>query len=795
MMQKLRYIALLFLLMSTVGAVAQEYTTLIKGRVLDGDSNPMPYVTVMVRDVDFNEKVLAGAVSDTLGLFEIRGSFTGTITVEFMFVNYHDHLCVIRCSEKEEDLGDVEMVSDTRALKAAEVTAERDVQQVAVDKVEVRTDKGAAAVTGSVLDALQNVSSVTIDNQDNISIRGNDKVLILVDGAPTTLGSLASLPASSAEKIEIISSPDASYDAEGSGGVVNIVTNRNYNSPLSGVVAVNYGFNNMVNGNIALHHSGQKFSIGVQYNVKYEEDFIHSDMRREFYSSSNIVEQDIQTLKTVQNHVAGLNMGYKINGRNQLNFNFNYSFLSLINEQGFDNKYFAGNDTLLGHRFNDIGWNRNVFEGNLKYTHQFEKKGSQFSVLAALSQTKGHRPVVYYESGEEVQKSETRGAPLNAALQGDFIIKKPKGSWNAGLKVSYRSNTNQYQFFESIENQWVYSNIFSNDLKHDEIIPALYFMYTPKVEAKFYYKLGLRTEYSYATIESEKEDVRYPKQSFFIAPNVVLGYQLTEKDQIRFMLSRRISRPQYPQLIPYVNMIDDKTYETGNRDLDPEKITKLDLGYRYSGKVVSVTTSCYLDLATNYITQVSTEYQDQQDALLITFVNGDLELKTGLDLNATFKIVKYLNIAIGNNVYYGRTSGNYSDLYNNIDLGTSGWMNNFSATLNILPHRTTKIYLQYFVSSPQFYPQFTTTLGHYMNIGITQNFLKNKLIVSALLTDPFKTNTWNMYSDNPVYYLENNSENRSRMFWLGITYRFNDFVAKEKKAQPSQQREFIFLGD
>lgn len=112
-----------------------------------------------------------------------------------------------------------------------------------------------SSATGSVLEVLRSAASVSVDNEDNVSIRGNNNILILLDGIPTTVGSLNSIPAANVQSIDIVTSPDVKYDSEGTGGIINIVSKKQIGTGLNGMASFNYGFNGMLNGNLALSYS------------------------------------------------------------------------------------------------------------------------------------------------------------------------------------------------------------------------------------------------------------------------------------------------------------------------------------------------------------------------------------------------------------------------------------------------------------------------------------------------------------------------------------------------------------
>lgn len=254
-------------------------------------------------------------------------------------------------------------------------------------------------------------------------------------------------------------------------------------------------------------------------------------------------------------------------------------------------------------------------------------------------------------------------------------------------------------------------------------------------------------------------------------------------------MSRRISRPTYPQLNPYINLIDNQTYETGNIHLQPEKANKLDLGYSFVSNRITVNGNAYLTYTQNYINQVA---GIRDDILIMTYINGDMDLKAGIDHNFKFNLLKWFSVDLATNTYYTESKGNYEGA----DIHNHGWANNSNIALNIKPIKGMNIQTQYFLTTPQHFPQFTTRTIHYGNIGISQSFLKGALTATATLTDVFNTRRWDISSDNSVYSLVNNSKNLTRMFWLGITWNFNSFKPlKGAQKKQEEDRSVIRLGD
>lgn len=768
----------------------QNKASIIQGKVAEQDNEPVMYASVVLKND--KKEIQGGTVTDASGAFKLQGDYKGKYLLEISFIGYSTKTMNVDCAgQKICSLGRIILKEDALQLGEVVVTGKPAEKSVSIEKTKINTAQHVAAATGSVIDVLRSASSVSVDNEENIAIRGNTNVLILIDGIPTTVGSLSAIPAASTQSIEVITSPDVKYDSEGTGGIINIITKRTSINGFNGMVSANYGFYDKMNGNIVLNWAKNKWNIGVNYNGKYEQEEIESELFRLFHKTTNTIEQSIQSDQTAKNHALGFNMVYRLSERNNLSFDWKLMSRHLNNVQSFENRYTSTNGLLSMHRLNDINFKRDAFEGAIGYKTRFVPDVSEMNFLLSVSRTRGRRPFYYYEDGAPVQKSLSKGHPLNAAFQTDYILKKLKGTWEAGLKMSYRENNIDYTFydFNPQDLMWSYSNKYSNDLTHKEYIPAIYGMFSSKEERTISYRLGLRTEYSLAKLSSHKQAIEYDKNNLFVSPSLQLKYKFHGNQSLSFLYSRRITRPIYPQLSPYINMIDNNTYETGNKDLDPETVNKIDLGYSLTGNVLTLNANAYLNIAKDYITQISTIYD--KDALMLTYVNGDTETKAGLDLGVKLKPLKWADFEISSNTYHGKTTG----FYNEVNLSSSGWVNNSNLSVNISPLRGTDIQFQYFYSTRQYYPQFTAKASHFANVGVKQNLYKNKIQITALLTDVFNTNEWDIYSNNAIYNLKNYSKNKSRMLWVGVSYKINTFKSSSKKAKEEEDRSMIKLGN
>lgn len=567
--------------------------------------------------------------------------------------------------------------STTINLKNVVVTGKASTKSVTVERTRINPSATMSNATGSVLEVLRSSSAVTVDGSGQVSIRGNSNVLILIDGVPTTLDGLGSIPVANVQSIDIVTNPDAKYDAEGSGGIISIVSKKQTPEAFTAMASANYGINNFMNGNLAMSYNFGRWGFRMNYNGKWERDHVESELHRRIVQTGSTLDQLIDAAKKTTGHNIGLNVSYKATKQDVLTLDVKVGFPRMNNLQTMHNHY--GNAGVASEkvRQTDITFNREMVEGSLGYRHLFEPGRREFSVMASLSAINGHRPSYYYEQTasafEMVQRSESGGHPRIAALQLDYMAPMGRGKLETGVKMTYRQNDIDHKMYEydAATDTWQLSVPLSNDLRHREYIPAAYAMYSSKLTGQLSMKAGFRLEYSRVTLQNDKDWLDEASDCYFVAPNLMLNYRVSEPWQLSLGLSRRISRPTYPQLNPYINLIDNQTYETGNVHLKPEKANKLDLGYTYTGQTLKVSGNAYLNYTQDYINQIA--YLDR-DILVMTYINGDMDLKTGIEHNIRWSALRWLGIDLGSNIFYTHSRADWHDTA----IRNQGWTTNTS---------------------------------------------------------------------------------------------------------------------
>ena len=779
-MRILSYAILLFL---PLYAAAQQSKCAISGLITDAQDVPVAYASAVVYD---DAKPVAGTIADDNGKFTLKIPQSAEV-YEFVveFIGYKRYTFNLTPDKQNIDLGRIILEEEAISLMGAAVTAKEASHKSTVEHTTINAATNMASDKGTAIDILRNASAVTISN-DEISIRGNSNILVLMDGIPTTASDLSTIPAGNIKSIEVITNPDASHDASGTGGIINIISRKNSLEGFSGLVSANYGFNHFVTANAAFSYNKPKASYRFSYNTKYEDDVVNTTLQRNIKESGNEVVQKMQAARYTYNNNIALGADFRVNPKNRLAIDLKCILPRINIKQDLHNTSIVSLTTSEEYRHNDVTWNRENIEGSISYTHILKPEVSDLTVIGSVSKIWGHRPSYYYVEDEMTNRSHSGGSPFITSLQLDYKHKFKVGTLSAGGKFTYRSNDIYHQFYELDGGEWKYSELLSNDLMHTESVPAAYVMFGSRPGRKFTYKAGLRGELSTVSLTSSHDAVDQVNNSFFIAPSVSGTYKLSEKQDISFALSRRVGRPAYPQLNPYMSMVDAMTYEQGNMYLIPEKSTKLDLSYNVKSKVATLFVNGYIAHTKDYISQITVI---DAGRLITTYVNADMDMKSGIDLSMRIDPARWLNISLSANTYYVSTEGEYKGA----EISNSGISNNSNIMLDFLPWRGGNIQCQYFVTTPQYFPQLTTALTHQMNLGVRHKLMKGAMTVSALLTDVFNTAKWEVSSQNNIFDLTNISRNKSRMLWLGISYNFNSF--KQKSTQKKEvDRSLIRLG-
>jgi outer membrane receptor protein involved in Fe transport len=362
----------------------------------------------------------------------------------------------------------------------------------------------------------------------------------------------------------------------------------------------------------------------------------------------------------------------------------------------------------------------------------------------------------------------------------------------AGLKAFSRWNTFNSHFYDwdSLTAQWILNPAFSNDLVHKEYILSGYLMYSDSIPQKIYYKAGARLEYSTSDLTQKTSADSIYEHYLIPFPYLLFKYTINRSHSFAFSVNRRVTRPTYGQLNPFIIVVDQITFETGNKYLQPEILDKIEFNHSLVKEQFQLRSNLFFSTAKDFITQVTILSPD--DDLIVTYANGNRQNKAGIDADANLKFGKIVSVNPGFSVYYAVSTGNYSGA----DLNSEGfaWTGNIKFSVKPDPRTDIQLFLNY--NSPVELPQFRLQEIYYADFGVKRSFFNNKLSVGLTVTDIFNTRNWIISSSNRVYDLYNKSKSETRIVWIGATFNLNSFKAskQQKPDRPDDENGLIRIG-
>ena len=765
----------------------------ITGKVIDKESSkPLDYASVALYREPENS-VVSVVITNQKGDFSLVGLTNGNYYIKVDFMGYESHkeeYSILNSNLKIEN--PIALSLSSKLLSSATVIGKVDEKQITLEKTKIDLSKSTAAFTGSITEILKSQPSVTIDNDNNIYLRGNKNILVLIDGRPTTLTALTTIPANNVSNIEIITSPDVRYDSEGSGGIINIISKKRAAEGFSTLVTANYGINNRFNGGLNFNYKKGIWGATLNYSGKIEKEVIESRLTREILSTSSFINQIASSQRDNSTNMLALSLTADPTKKDLFTLYVKGILPKLHTEQNIT----GYNDNSMSNpeytRLNDITFSRKTFEGTFSYKRIFEKGKNELSFEGGYSRTKGSRPAFYWTNEYLTQKSDGGGAPTNATIQTDYLkIFRGDNKIEAGAKFFSRWNNFKYHFYNlnTTSNEWILDTGFSNDLEHREYIYALYFMYSKEL-TNFGYKLGLRNEYSTSDINQISTGERDYKTKFSLFPYFTARYDISKEQNLSFNYSRRITRPAYPQINPFISVIDQMTFESGNRELLPELINKFEINYSFQKKQLQFRSNLYYSYTKDYISQVTSLTTD--DKLLISYANASQLQKIGSDTDLFYNLSNKISVNPSFSIFYNRTKGEYKGT----DLASEGFSWAANLKFQYSPDSKTDAQIQFVYNSPVALPQFVVKSVYYADASVKRSLVNNKLSISLSVSDILNTRKWDIETNNRLFQLNNYSKANSRVFWIGISFNINSFKSlKQSKEDKSNGEEgLIKLG-
>ena len=782
----------------------------ITGSVIDQDSKtPLEYATLILQSIRNPERV-TGGITDENGKFDVE-CFPGQYNIRVEYISYKTFILEDKTLSASTDLGVIELALDIEQLEAVEVVGERTTVELRLDKKVYNVGSDLTVKGGSVTDVLDNVPSVSVDVEGNISLRGNESVRILINGKPSALSglnpeTLQQLPAEAIEKVEVITNPSARYDAEGTAGILNIILKQSKTAGLNGSITVNAGQPANYGGALSLNLRREKFNFFTNTSYRYRDAPGNALYEQENFNAdgSTASFQDEKRDYQRQNQGFNTNIGFEyfINSSTSITNSFVYR-----NSEGedtididFENFDAGGIPTIERNRFTTEKEDEEDVQYSVNFKKEFDKDGHELTMD------------YQYSRGEELENSiinevvlgENNSLPTEQTindesqkrqlLQMDYV--RPFGRDNTSqLELGYRGTFNNFNTdfdFGVLENGILDSDPnFSNELNYKEYVNAAYMQLGTKLN-KFNILGGLRMESSDIEILLVNTKQLENKDYVDWFPSLFLGYEFSETEQLTISYSRRLRRPRSRFINPFPSRSSNTNLFQGNPDLDPTYTNAFDLGYLKRWTKITFTTSGYYNHSTGvfqFITQETGDFvqienpDDPGNPVLVpvqtrTPINLATDDRIGMEFTTTYTPKRSWRLTWNFNLFQQKLRGDYSyinfqneEIIQNFDADNLTWFTRFSAKIP-LPGQI-DFQTNLFYRGPNENAQSRSKGILSTNLAFSKDIVKDKATLSLNVSDLFNTRKRRSDTRTENVFTYSEFQWRQRQITLSFLYRFN----------------------
>lgn len=791
-----KFFSLLFFVLLPIGLFAQPPKGIIKGKVVDASTkNPLEYATISIfskRD----SSVISGDITDEKGFFSIE-TRPGRHFVKIDFIGYQHKIIndiAINRENRMVDLGIIELDINSAILDEVEVRAEKSNVQMSLDKKVFNVGKDLANTGGSAADILDNVPSVAVDIEGNVSLRGSEGVQVLVDGKPSGLvgignaNGLRSIPANLIDKVEVITNPSAKYEAEGAAGIINIVLRKERKKGLNGSFDFTVGAPSIYGAAINLNYRKKKFNFFTNLGINHRKNIGGGNAYQEFYRTNST---DIT--KTFRTHERGGLSGnirfgadYYFNKNNILTSSFIYrvgdednlaelTYWDFINDEdnlisrtyrtdheGEEEKkleYVLTYKRLLGKKGHEL-------VADIRFQDNTEKENSDFLESYFLADdTPSGLPAYLQRSANE--EGERR---MIAKLDYTLPLGSKKQKFEAGFQGSFRDIKNDYLVEELADDNWKVFEGLSNNFKYEENIYAAYAIYGNKIN-KFSFQIGTRLEYSDVITELQQTNEVNPRDYLSFFPSVHLTYDLPKNNAIQLSYSRRLRRPRFWDLNPFFTLSDARSRFTGNPDLDPEFTDSYEIGHIKYWEKASLSSAIFYRHTTGVMQRVIYDVQEI-DSVAVSFRRPENLLTRddiGLEFNFSYSMIKWWKLSGDVNFFRSITDG--SNIADSFDADTYTMQGRITSRTTI--KKKTDLQLRFNYRAPRKTTQGKRKSMYSLDIGMSRDVLKNKATLTLNVRDLFKTRRRRATTITDTLFKEEDFQWRGRTASLTLNYRLN----------------------
>ncbi len=763
----------------------------IAGTVCDKTTRtPIEFATVILFAKNDTTQI-AGIATDKAGNFKFSGIKTGSYFMRVQFIGYKTKtIDRIFISNSHLSFNSGKIYIEPSAINLPGVTAEgkRSPITYQLDKQVIDVSQIKTALSGTAADVLENVPSVSVDVDGNVSLRGSTNFQVLIDGRPSVMSAqdaLQQIPASSIRNIEIMTNPSAKYDASGSAGIINIILKKDTNLGLSGILNLTGGLNDKYGGNFILQYKTPSISydFGLDFNRRsfpgtnrQEKQFIIQDTTSYLNSDGNMMWQRI--LSGIR---GGIDIGLSQN--DNLSFGGSYGGRSFHRYSTLNYNQWTNIDPLQVYYLNNTNHNHygTYYDLNSNYVHKFSLEGHQ--LVADLS----------YRHNNSDEASVSTATQNNSAINGtqtteigpqnelrgniDYTLPINKSErFSAGSEFFSRiyQDINKLYVFDTISGVYQFQRPYSHTNAFNRTRFAAYSMFSNKWDS-LEVQVGFRTEYTYQSVAQVDIDQSFSFSRWDYFPSLHLSYNFTGETQAMASYTRRIDRPDGGDLEPFYSWFDANNVHVGNPLVKPELIDSYELGLQTVLGDVSLSNDFYYRFTHDKRQDINSVYAE--NVTLRTVANVGTDQSLGAEFSILFNPIKLWEFNLMGNVYDYKISGAISN--QSFTRESFDWSVKDNNTFTLSRSTELQLNIRYF--SPSVTAQGKWGGFFTSDLAVKQDLVPKTLSLSLQANDLFATGRREFTSQGVGFYNYNYYDRRAPMVMLNLKYIFNNYNEKNQQ--------------
>jgi outer membrane receptor protein involved in Fe transport len=804
-------ITFILLLISSLSYGQEKPATskiILTGNIIESNSKkPLEYATITLKNTT-NPKLIFGGITNNKGDFSIEAT-AGTYDIVFEFISFKSYKLSQKKLTSNTNFGKISLEEDFTQLNEVVVRSEKTTIEIKLDKKVYNVGKDLMVKGGTVSDVLDNIPSVTVDVEGNIALRGNENVRVLIEGKPSNAinvsEALRLIPADAIDKVEVITNPSARYEAEGGGGIINIILKKGKSQGINGTFIGNVGDpkNNSLNG--TLNYKTKEFNLFTTQgygdrnnpgNALVNSRYLNDDnSTRDFMNENRTNER----LSKAYNGSFGMDwfLDKSLTWTNIVNFRRSVGDNTDNVFQNYYDQDFVYDYTR--NRINSEDSKSNNIEYTTNFTKNFKKEGNKLTVDGSFSANIDRNKALISDkatntTAETLDETTNNQDQSRNLIQTDYVLPLAKGSqFEAGYRGDFLTITTDF----SVINNGIPFPEFTNVLEYKEKVNALYVNYGFKVK-KLSFLFGTRWEDSNIDVNqlatNEYNNKRY--NNFF--PSAFVTYEFANQTSASISYSKRLQRPRGRQLNPFNNLSSNVNIFVGNPDLNPSFTDAIDLSYIKKWDKLTFSTSMYGNRTTDaiqFVRRESGDFQNGVPIILSSPINLATEYRGGFEFTLNYSPYKWWKLNSNFNFFYVETDGDF----NYIDFNGNPVPQNFdNSATSWFTRLTSKITLPYKIdwqtnatyNGSQRNAQGRSLGILSMNLAFSKDVLKDKGTIALNVSDVFNSRKRIMET-----YIPGLVESYGEMQWrvrqinLSFTYRFNIQKNEREKPRKSLQED------